>query len=202
MPAFDLVEKLIAVLPPVVFPVGIGVPQLHPELTKFDLRNPAQRIGEQFPAFRQTLNEIGMPILQSVEDGLKEIGGMGEVLDVLVDHRETVLGEIPQVIHHAGLAGATWGGEENMPGAEGLPEFGEEVLAEQQIGRVYRGAGVEFGAIGVGWHGLVTPVLHDETVIKQICFILYLKDKTVARQKCFIFFSLSMPISGVGHQRQ
>ncbi len=29
-----------------------------------------------------------------------------------------------------------------------------------------------------------------------------MKDKTVARQKCFIFFSLSMPISGVGHQRQ
>ena len=158
-------------MPPVVFPIRIGFPQPHLEFADVDFRYLAKSIGEEFPAFRQTFDEIGMPILQSVEDGLKEIGGMGKVLNVLVDHRETVLGEIPQMIHHAGLARAARRGEENMPGAEGFPEFDEESLAKHQIGRVHRSAGVELGAVGVGRH--VWVLLTCMAKLLQIKFVIF-----------------------------
>ena len=77
---------------------------------------------------------------------------MGEILDVLVDHRETVLGNVSQVIHHAGLAGTARCGEEDMPSLESFPKLGEENIAEHQVGRIHRSAGIKFGTLGTSWH--------------------------------------------------
>jgi len=99
----NLIEKSVAILPPVVLPIRISFSQPYLESGDPEFGYFVQRVREQFPALRQALDDLGILIVQGVEKRLKEIGGMSEILDVLVDHREAVLGKIAQVIHHAGL---------------------------------------------------------------------------------------------------
>ena len=156
----SLGQKRVAVLAPVLAPVGIAPTQRKLEATGSDLVDPSQHVADKSPACGKPLtHEIGMRIMESIEQHLEEVGRMGQVLNVDRHDREPVLGMIAQVVHNAGLAGAARCREHQMSGAQRLPQLRHERPAESQIDRVDGGAGVELRGVFR---------FHGDWVVKQM----------------------------------
>ena len=98
--------------------------------------------------------------MESIEQDLEEVCGVGQVLNVDRHHGKSVLGMIAQVVHDAGLAGPTRRREHHMSDAQRLPQIRQECLAESQVDRVDGSPRVEFGRV---------LNFHVALVVHQIC---------------------------------
>ena len=101
-------EECVAVLAPVPVPVGIAFTKRELETAGSDRFDLAQHAADEFPACgKPVAKEIRMRVVECVEQHLKEVGRMRQVLHVDRHHLESVLGMVAQVVHDAGLAGSS-----------------------------------------------------------------------------------------------
>ena len=76
-------EKHVAVLAPVLAPVGGALAQPKLEATDTDFVDLSDHAADEFPTCgKPVAHEIRMGIVESIEQYLEEVGRMGQVLDV------------------------------------------------------------------------------------------------------------------------
>jgi hypothetical protein len=162
----DLLEERLAVFAPVLLPIRIAFPQRDLEFGEADFFDLSKRGAENVPTLGDVIAEkAGMFLVEAGEEGDEEVRRVGEILDVLVDDGVAVAGVCPQEVHDAGLSRPAGRGEEDVLGEQAFPEILDESVPKEQIRGIDRGAGVEFGVVGV--RGLLG--FHNGNVAQRIC---------------------------------